>query len=294
MSENRIKEMLVDLGICEAGSIEPFYPRVRDREDVSVLRCSRSGVICLSGSAHMDISHYEEKPEFGYWTTGDRKQAVNRGIEDRNRRVELLQHIVANRAWLDVGTGAGGILDELAPVAGRVAAVEPQQVARESLAQLGYEVYPDICSVETSGFEVVTLFHVFEHLMTPLDDLKELSSRMAEGGKVLIEVPHANDFLMSFLDHEEFKAFTLWSEHLILHTRESLARILRAAGFRDVVVSGCQRYPLANHLHWLAKKKPGGHEKWAELRTPELDAAYAAMLAKLDKTDTLIATAVKA
>jgi SAM-dependent methyltransferase len=137
----------------------------------------------------------------------------------------------------------------------------------------------------------VTLFHVFEHLDDPLASLRLIGRALRPGGRLVVEVPHARDFLLSFADLDAFKQFTFWSEHLILHTRRSLEVFLRAAGFVDVIVEGFQRYPLANHLHWLAKGQPGGQHHWAPLLDADVDRAYAAMLARLDVTDTLIATA---
>jgi 2-polyprenyl-3-methyl-5-hydroxy-6-metoxy-1,4-benzoquinol methylase len=291
--QNKIKDQLINLGICEESSIEPCYPRVRDRDDVSVLKCKNSGVIFLSSSEHVNISHYEETEGFRYWSAGDRKHAVNIGHEDKLRRKELIQNIVINRKWLDIGTGSGGILDELSTLVSKVSAVEPQKIARESLIQLGYDVYPNIESVVENDFDIVTLFHVFEHFTDPIEDLRQIYKKMASGGKLVIEVPQANDFLISFLNHESFKRFTFWSEHLILHTRNSLKRFLEEVGFEEIIINGCQRYPLANHLHWLSLNQPGGHQKWSFLRTKELDSAYAKMLAQIDKTDTLIAIATK-
>lgn len=288
---NKIKELLLSLGICDESSISEYFPRVRDRDDVSALRCAKSGVIFLSRSDHMDINYYNEKDSFQYWSEPDRAMAVNGRLEDTDRRVEQFRYAIANKAWLDVGTGSGAMLDALGKFAARVAAVEPQDKARNILKQLGYTVYRDIGRVEGDDFQAVTLFHVFEHFTDPVEELKQLRQKMAPQGKVIIEVPHANDFLLSFLDLNCFKAFTLWSEHLILHTRLSLTRFLEAAGFSDVSISGYQRYPLANHMHWLAKSRPGGHLEWDILRTPALDVAYSDMLARLDRTDTLIAVA---
>jgi len=217
--KNKIRDLLIDLEICEESSIEPYYPRVRDRDDIAVLRCKKSGVILLSRSDHMNMSHYEAKEDFIFWSDGDRKHSVNVCYEDTLRRKELLKYVVANKKWIDIGTGSGGILDELSALASKVVAVEPQKNAKASLTELGYEVYSSIEDVKESGFDVVTLFHVFEHFANPLEDLKAIHSRMNSKGKLFIEVPHANDFLISFLEHESFKKFTFWSEHLILHTR---------------------------------------------------------------------------
>lgn len=80
------------------------------------------------------------------------------------------------------------------------------------------------------------------------------------------------------------------------HTRtreHSLEIFLRAAGPAHVSTEGSQRCPLANPLPRLAKGQPGGHEQWPSLLDPEVDSAYAAMLDRLDATDTLIATATR-
>jgi 2-polyprenyl-3-methyl-5-hydroxy-6-metoxy-1,4-benzoquinol methylase len=201
---------------------------------------------------------------------------------------------VAKKKWMDVGTGAGGILDLLSSLALETAAVEPQEEVRKSLTDLGYTVYSSVEDVEGDDFDVVTLFHVFEHFADPVGTLKSIKSKMAKGGKIIIEVPHAKDFLLSFLENDAFKSFTFWSEHLILHTRESLSAFLGAAGFSKTVVEGVQRYPLANHLYWLARGKPGGHIVWKHLRTAELEKAYFSLLSGIDATDTLIAIAENA
>ena len=71
--ENSIQDLLCQLKICEKDSIKPFFPKVRDREDVAVLKCSKSGVILLSRSDHMDLTHYENCADLKYWGDGDRK-----------------------------------------------------------------------------------------------------------------------------------------------------------------------------------------------------------------------------
>lgn len=289
--KNRIRSLLCELGISDEQSIVPYYSKVRDRDDVSVLKCQKSGVIFLSRTDHMDISHYETKKEFKYWGAQDRKTALLAGHEDARRRFEQFKNVVANKKWIDVGTGAGGILDLLSPISSATVVVEPQESARRYLIELGYEVYPSVDEVPCNDIEVATLFHVFEHLTDPIRTLEILRNKMSQGAKIIIEVPHAKDFLISFLDLDAFKSFTFWSEHLILHTRDSLRIFLEKAGFLNISIKSYQRYPLANHLHWLAKGKPGGHIVWNHLRTPMLDTAYGDMLTLIDNTDSLIAFA---
>ncbi|MEP1385357.1 MAG: class I SAM-dependent methyltransferase [Paraglaciecola sp.] len=288
---NPIQAQLSALGICDERSISQYYPRVRDRDDINVLKCQKSGVIFLSSSDHINLSHYEKQNDFSYWGALDRQAALQSCSEDNNRRAHQFKELVMNRKWVDIGTGAGGILDLLGKHAKTVCAVEPQADARKSLQEMGYNVFETIDNIPFDNIDTVTLFHVFEHFTAPLESLVAIRSKMTAGGKIVIEVPHANDFLLSKLNIESFKAFTFWSEHLILHTPNSLKTFLEKAGFKDINISGFQRYSLANHLYWLAKSKPGGHNEWHELRTPELDAAYSNMLAGINATDTLIAIA---
>lgn len=67
MTENRIAELLISMGLSSNESLQSYFPRVRDRDDVGVLQCDRSGVICLSRTDHMDITHYEEMDNIDYW-----------------------------------------------------------------------------------------------------------------------------------------------------------------------------------------------------------------------------------
>ena len=288
--ENKIYSLLCSLGICSPGSVEEFYPRVRDRDDIKVMRCQRSGVIFLSTTQHFHETYYIHQSGLSYWSASTREQALLASSEDDQRRAAQFGTFIKNKKWLDFGTGVGGILDLLSPQAKMTYAVEPQNEIRELLVKEGYRVFKDIDAVQETDFEIVTLFHVYEHLVEPIEMLKTIWQKMVPGGKL---IPHAKDFLIDFLAVEAFKKFTFWSEHLILHTRQSLDCFLSFSGFKVIHIQAFQRYPLANHLYWLSTGQPGGHQHWHFLQTEELDFAYANMLARLDKTDTLIALAQK-
>jgi hypothetical protein len=137
------------------------------------------------------------------------------------------------------------------------------------------------------------MFHVLEHLSNPLSVLAQLRDILKpDNGTLVVEVPHANDFLISQLHCKPFIDFTLWSQHLVLHTRDSLYKLLSAAGFVDIRIAGVQRYGLANHLTWLSEGKPGGHKgPLSLLETADLSQAYQSALAAQDCTDTLVAIA---
>ena len=112
--------------------------------------------------------------------------------------------------------------------------------------------------------------------------------------KIIIEVPHAEDFLILQDELKEFKDFTFWSEHLILHTHKSLKKVLTESGFKKIKINFSQRYNMCNHFRMVYKKeKPGGHVFFKKYFNKKLNSSYIENLVKLKQTDTLIATAEK-
>jgi SAM-dependent methyltransferase len=293
LQSNTIYNELCSLGIIDESSVVPFYPRVRDRDDVGVMRCNKSGVIFLNRTDHVDSAYYEEKSGTSYWSSEDRNSGLKETHEDDHRRAAQIKNLVAGKKYTDVGSGLGGILDLMKPFAKTISAVEPQKDVRNNLIHLGYKVLSSIeeLSNEKEKSDFISLFHVFEHITNPLESLKLLHKSLTPGGKILVEVPHAGDVLLNNFNLEAFKKFTFWSEHLILHTRASLEKYLSVAGFKNISVKGFQRYPLANHLIWLRDGKPGGQNILPAFRDEKLESTYSEFLDKTDQTDTIIAIA---
>lgn len=293
MQNDDMQQLLIDLGLSTETSFEKFFHRVRDRDDIGVVRCSRSGAIILDRSDHMTIGHYRNKQDLSFWHSGDSRSGALKTEIDDSRRCQHFKDIIRDKIYLDCGCGCGGVLTLLSKYARTAHGVEPQEAAREVASESSLTVFGDISETADNYYDVISLFHVMEHIIKPVEFLKQIYRKLKDGGRVVVEVPHANDFLIKFLDFAPFKKHTFWSEHLILHTRATLAAFLGAAQFQDIVITGYQRYPLANHLHWLAAGKPGGHSIWSFLQTDELNTSYSNVLAQLDMTDTLIAHAWK-
>jgi len=291
LSGNATFQLLKNLGLCDEDSVRPYHPRVRDRGDIAALVCQRSGVIFLSRSDHMAISHYQQKDDERDKAAVSGGTVPARAPDDAQRRTEQFAHLIRGRRWLDVGTGWGEVLELLGQSADCAIGVEPQHSARQHACDRGLDVRGSIDDLGDEQFDVITLFHVLEHIIDPVAFLSALRGRLAPGGLLLVEVPHARDALLSLYECAPFRAFTLWSEHLVLHTRQSLSAVLAAAGYSCTAIQGTQRYPLSNHLYWLRHGQPGGHNIWSMLDGDALGASYQAALSGLDCTDTLVAFA---
>lgn len=285
MSADGIRAALLRIGCVSDSSVEVFAERTRDR-DVTVYRDRTSGVIFIVG-------HYVGDGEYesGSYRGTDSISLVD--LKDRNRRLEAHERLFAGRRVVDFGCGRGLFLAKAAKQATEVMGVELQASYRQNLNHKGILCVRDLAEVP-EGVEVIFMLHVLEHLPQPIEVLEEVRSKLAPGGIIVIEVPHARDFMLDFLNVEAFRDFTLWSQHLVLHTRDSLARMLQVAGFQRASIVGVQRYGLGNHLHWLRNGAPSGHASAiAFVDTNEVTNAYASALARADMTDTLVATALR-
>jgi 2-polyprenyl-3-methyl-5-hydroxy-6-metoxy-1,4-benzoquinol methylase len=279
---------LISIGAIAEEHLQSYFPRVRDREEIAVFRDSQSEVIVLSDIDHVTNGYYEEREEKqGYSVHGQHVSTPR--LEDNIRRAKDFGEYIRNKCWLDFGCGLGGMLDEMAGQAKQAIGLEPSRARADIVKAQGHDVALSMDEVEVESLDVVTMFHVLEHLTNPLAELEKIRGRLKTDGVLLIEVPHARDALFTLYESEDFKRFTFWSEHLVLHTRQSLTLLLKAAGFSKIEVMGYQRYPLANHLHWLARHRPGGHEVWGFLNSTGLQSEYEAALSRLDRTDTLVA-----
>ena len=256
----------------------PSIPRTRDREDIKVLKCLESGVIFLDRQLDDVKSTYlVGEPGTSRMCSetlvdGQNIQIIN--ISDAERRLEQFRELLAGKKVLDFGTGDGAFLDLASNIASEAVGIElsPRHVA--DMKSRGISCERDVGALNGKRFEVITMFHCLEHLTNPVETLAMLGGVLTSDGQLILEVPHARDFLLEELECATFLAFTFWSQHLVLHTSESLQKSLQLAGFGKIEIQGCQRYGLENHLYWLAKGLPGGHEQWARFRSEPLNNAY--------------------
>jgi 2-polyprenyl-3-methyl-5-hydroxy-6-metoxy-1,4-benzoquinol methylase len=288
-----IRETLNRIGAINDKRVELLSSKTRDNPKLNVYRDSVSNVIFIDeyyvGDDEYVSGEYRKQPKPLTKTLGRDYE----DITDSERRFKAYRQLITAKDICDFGCGAGSYLKLSQSVAKSVNGIELQQNFAEELNNIGIACHRSLQNIE-KPLDVISLFHCFEHLPNPTSTLENIYASLKKNGDgvLIIEVPHARDFLIENLKLKDFIDFTLWSQHLVLHTRESLRLLLADAGFKNITIEGVQRYSLANHLHWLSNKKPGGHKSLlSALQTPELVAAYEGALARIDATDTLVAIA---
>lgn len=283
-----MRDELLKCPICSGGAFL-IHKGTRDNPLIDVYRCGECGTKFLSMEEKND---YEKG--FMYETNNlsdlDIEERLLRFQKDDTRRFDMVKNICAGKKVLDFGCGFGGFLQRISTVAEVCYGIDLGADERNYLNDKGIKCYKYIEELKEK-FDVITLFHVFEHLPNPKDWLDKFSEYLNEGGTLILEVPHADDILLSLYESSYFADFTYWSAHLFLYTDKSLSMIIEENGkYWIESASQIQRYTIANHLMWLAKGLPGGHNEWDFLDSKELNEAYYKKLRELKMCDTLFYT----
>jgi len=248
---------------------------VRDFPSVGVRKCVDCGIVTHEEDLSGNINYVDGSMH--NWAAGHGENAPKQS-QDLTRRIHAISDFCRREKLqkvLDFGCGDGNFVEEISKNFQTVG-IEPEIAARKAAIDRGLQIFENSKSlpIEHSTFDLVSLFHVIEHLYEPLEVLGEINRNLNPGGYLVIETPNSNDALLTVYESSAFQNWTYWSHHPYLYSSKSLGGVVTQAGFEVIHNGGIQRYSLANHLHWLARSKPGGHEVWKNICSDETSRTY--------------------
>ena len=205
-------------------------------------------------------------------------------IDDETRRYNQFKKTIKNKSIIDFGSGYGDFISKFKK--NKIAAIEKRADCINHLKKRKIETYDNLSDIKKK-YDVVTFFNSLDHLESPELILKEIKKIINKNGKIIIEVPNANNLLFT-LDVKEYKNFTFCKKHLIIHSEETLKKLLIFCGYKIEKIIYFQRYDLNNHLNWLLNKKPGGHIILKNLANEKTNKNYKRLLIEKKLADTLI------
>jgi len=150
--------------------------------------------------------------------------------------------------YLDVGCGSGGSLGVAKALGWQVAGIEVDAAAAEKSRRFTGEIHTgDILTARFAAgvFDVVSAFHVLEHVPDPVAVVRRMLEWLAPGGLAIIEVPNAGG-LGAWLFGRAWSGLEL-PRHLSHFTPESLSRAVEQAGGR---VSWCWHQAKPRYYLW--------------------------------------------
>jgi SAM-dependent methyltransferase len=194
-------------------------------------------------SAAVVGKHYPPGYFETYATAVERLVAEGRAHEDgyfrRLRRLEGIRGLEARpgRTVLDIGCGCGLFLFNMVASGWRTAGLEPSEQAVAFATQrlgLGQIWRGDTASAGFSReqFDLVTMWHVLEHVADPLDTLRRLRPWLRADGLLAVCVPNIQS-----LQARVFGRFWFHLDvprHLLHYSPVTLQVLLRKAGF-DII-----------------------------------------------------------
>ncbi len=285
---NPIIKELSRLKIVDLKNCSIISPITRDKK-INVFLDKKSGVIFLEKY----VRHKKYYASDRNMTKKNILKYMSSLNGDDKRRYHQFKSILKGKKILDYGCEFGGFLKNI----NNSKKLNGLEINRNCIKFLKENIKKIniIKNLENNKtkFDVITMFHVLEHMPNQIETLKKLRDNLKKNGKLIIEVPSASDLLISLEDLKSFKKFTFWSEHIILHTKDSLKKFLKASGYKKIKVMNFQRYNLNNHLGWFLKNRPGGHFFFKDFFDEKLNKEYRDFLVRKNKTDTLIAIANK-
>lgn len=290
---NPVIQDLKKLSLIKDKSSVCISKNVRDDNNTKVFKDQTSGIIFLD-KYKCDTNYYKNRIKY------DKNQKVKikikkklikyNKIEDDVRRTLQFKKLLYNKNICDFGCGFGHFLKKINFKTKSLTGIEVNKDALKYLKQeKKIKIFKKIELLKDKQ-DIVTCFHVFHYLPHQINFLKIIKKTLSKKGKIIIEVPHAKDFLLNPNVSKEFFKFSFSKEKLILHTSESLSKFLKFCGYKKIRIIPFQRYNLVNHLNWIFNIKQNLNKKFLDITQKDIK-RYEKKLIKNGVYDTLIAIA---
>jgi SAM-dependent methyltransferase len=173
--------------VCGSPDLDPWGKEIREYR---LVRCRRCAFIC--------VGHRPTTSAIGeYYSSPSQYDGWEAAIEPRRRmwerRVRLLSRLKLRGSLLDVGTGIGQFLAVVRPLVSRVTGTEVSRSACEVAKRLyGLDIRHGVLEEIpfNERFDIVTLFHVVEHVDDPTVTLNTCVRLLNDDGMIAMAVPN--------------------------------------------------------------------------------------------------------
>ncbi len=233
------------------------------KDSFTVRRCQSCDVVFLP-NIKIDNAYYKKYYDTGYYDGGNSQSdsIVNKIITKletwslRQKEKTLLKSVKKHPRKLkilDIGCGSGKFLDSLNSKKFKKSGIEINKEGIQLSRKKGIEVYEkDVTKINfgKKKFDIVTLWHVQEHLEHPIAVFKKIYDILEKDGILLSATPNTDSLGFKIGKAQWFHLDS--PRHLILFNKKSNRYICNQTGFR-VVSNIHEPYDFPLDLFWSLK-----------------------------------------
>ncbi len=222
--------------VCQSSQAAPELEQTTDGHRYAFLRCAACRLLFVAAPpTEAELRRwYDQQWSQEYEQTRAGEQAVEETLRQRRfqRRLNDLNRLGASGRLLDVGCQNGTFLMLARQRGWNPSGVELAPAAVAQARQQGFEVFEGTlpqAHLPGAAFDVVTLWHLLEHVPQPLEFLREIRRILKPGGLLAIETPNVDG--RAFRRQGARWEYLLAPQHLCYFGAESLRQALERTGF---------------------------------------------------------------
>ena len=220
-----------------------------EQHGIPLMQCASCGIqhqrVELSKQEYFDFYkhsyHTETQAELGL-SPYETRYAHDRTIAEL-RFKEYQELLTPGSRILDIGSSNNAFVDFMNERGFKTNGVE---LGEQITATATTTYNKDLLDIHfpPNSFDMITMHDVFEHLITPIDYLRECCKILSDGGRLVIDFPHY--FTEAGLHH--------WRpiQHLWYFTVEELKRVIEQYGFEVTDI----KIPVDSKVVVYARKRP--------------------------------------
>jgi len=162
------------------------------------------------------------------------------------KRLKIVKKFCKSGKLLDVGTGDGLFLKVAKTAHFKICGTEISPAAVRAAKNL-YDLNIHLTEIENADFEensfdVITIWHVIEHVKNPLEALKKLYKLSKPGAVVFVATPNLDKHVARIIYRlKRNKPYPFYcpkgEQHLFHFTESTLKKIIKKAGF-NIIYTG--------------------------------------------------------
>lgn len=113
-------------------------------------------------------------------------------LKKKLRLIESFEN--SERTVLDIGAGTADFLIVAKNAGWKTTGIEPNELAKQNASEKGIALLASLKDIEGQKFDVITLWHVLEHLPDLENDIERISQLLNENGTLVVAVPNFKSF----------------------------------------------------------------------------------------------------